>query len=372
MTNLQRVRETIENSRSHIERGLIQSEADVEHHIVSPLLHCLGWGPAAGPASVRRQYTVDRSYRFDYALFAEEEKIAVVIEAKAPGRLDAGARDQLLLYAMRTGTGLGLTTDGRIWSFYLPLERGSAEQKLVQSVDLDDVSLEGAARVLDRYLSRRNVLSGEALAAAEEDRSRAALQDVVQAGWKNLTGGSDDKLARLLARAAKAAGADRWSGRALLDASREFIRQGFAFPPGVTGGGGNGRSTGQRPIQPGSRKRLPGRRAAWTYRGERRLETNVTDMYVAIIGRLYKDAGGTAFYVQLQQKIRGRKRTNIAESPAGTGVPSKSVRPLPGGWHISTNLSTEAKLRYLRCACDAAGIAFGSDLVVETNVDEGA
>ena len=372
MTNLQRVRETIENSRSHIERGLIQSEADVEHHIVSPLLHCLGWGPAAGPASVRRQYTVDRSYRFDYALFAREEKIAVVIEAKAPGRLDAGARDQLLLYAMRTGTGLGLTTDGRIWSFYLPLERGSAEQKLVQSVDLDDVSLEGASRVLDRYLSRRNVLSGEALAAAEEDRSRAALQDVVQAGWQNLTGGSDDKLARLLARAAKAAGADRWSGRALLDASREFIRQGFSFPPGVTPEEVTPEeaATVDRPPKAGTGGNR--KRAAWTYRGERRLETNVTDMYVAIIGRLYKDAGGTAFYVQLQQKIRGRKRTNIAESPAGTGVPSKSVRPLPGGWHISTNLSTEAKLRYLRCACDAAGIAFGSDLVVETNVDEGA
>lgn len=91
---------------------------------------------------------------------------------------------------------------------------------------------------------------------------------------------------------------------------------------------------------------------------------NPTDLDVAVIGRLYKLRQDESFYRQLREKIRGRKRAQIAESPEGTGAP-KHVRPLPGGWHLNTNLSTRDKLRNLERACEVAGIAFGSDLVVE-------
>ncbi len=84
---------------------------------------------------------------------------------------------------------------------------------------------------------------------------------------------------------------------------------------------------------------------------------------MAAIGRLYELRRSADFYQRLQEKIRGRKRTQIARTAEGTGVP-EHVRSLPGGWHINTNLSTADKLRNLERACDVAGVVFGSELVV--------
>ncbi len=377
MTSLQRVRETIGKVCGHLEEDRIRSEADVRSYILSPLLRDLGWDPA-DPGSVRREYAVTggKSYFFDYALLAGSGAVAFVVEAKAPGKLDDAARDQLLLYAMKTKTRLGLTTDGKTWSFYLPLGGGTAEERLVRTVAFRADNAESTAGVFERYLARERVLSGQALQTASDDLTSFALHRVVRAGWADLRSGSNDKLVKTIAAAARTAatrkGATRApAGRALNDAVREFIRSGFRFPDEGSGVGPeaakpeSGQPRAVAAGLPADRTSSARGRVAWTYRRERRIEKNVTEMYVAIVSRFYEDHGGSAFYARLQERIRGRKREMIAESAAGTGAPLTSVRSLPGGWHISTNLSSKAKKRYIRRACEAAGIGFGTDLVVE-------
>lgn len=267
---------------------------------------------------------------------------------------------------MNTETRLGLTTDGRYWSFYLPLNAGSSSEKLVQSVDLKTAKAVDAAGVLRRYLEREEVLSGRAEKAAAQDLEHFVLQRAIECGWKNLKEGPAEKLVEIIADAAKSA-AVRVATKpvpVLNDAVRGFIRDGFTFSPRPRRGGGDGPKPPRRPrlevevSDPAS--------IAWTYRDERRAEKNATDMYVAIIGQLYEDCGGTRFYVGLQKKIQGRTRLNIATSPAEAGTRVSQIRALPGDWYVNTKLPTEAKLRYLRCACDVAGLAFGSDLVVGT------
>jgi len=378
LSDLARVRETIGKVRGHLEQRHVRTEADVRQYILNPVLPSLGWD-AADPGTVRREYTVSSGqshFQFDYALFDRAGKVVFVIEAKALGKLDDRARNQLLLYAMSTRTHLGLTTDGRTWDFYVPLEGGTSAQRLVRSVDLLVTEVEEAAGVLDRYLARNRVLSGKAHRAAADDRARLSLQRVVEAGWSDLLSGPSDEIVKTVASAARRAGKKEGlplpNARSLNVVVRSFVGRGFSFgepaapaadlaPPAG--------SPSERVVEAGGNPKAPSApkgTAVWTFQGERHVETNPTDLYVAAIGRLYVFVGDEGFYRQLREKIRGRKRAQIAESPEGTGAP-KYVRPLPGGWHLNTNLSTRDKLRNLERACEVAGIAFGSDLVVEND-----
>lgn len=374
---------TVESVRGHLVQGAVRTEADVRQYVLSPLLRALGWN-LDDPGAVRREYAVKgkKNYFFDYALFNRHQRVVFVIEAKAPGKMDADARDQLLLYAMKTETSLGVTTDGRSWSFYLPLAGGSSQARLVRTLNLETDGLDEAASGLERYLARSAVLAGEAHLAATSDRQRFALQGLVRSGWDDLVGGPSDKLVKALAAAARTTaqreGSTSPSGRVLNKVVRAFIKSGFSFPddtgdvapePPEDDGDASGVQSPPRPprLRAGRGPRAQGG-AAWTYRGKRRVEKNPTEMYVAVIGRLYEDHGGADFYVRLRARIQGPKRAHLGSSPAATGVPSKYSRQLPGGWWLNTNLGTQDKIRKLRRACEAAGIDFGSDLEVEVPV----
>lgn len=380
MSNPKQVREMIEKARGHLEGGVVRSEADVRLYILNPLLRSLGWD-MEDPGVIRREYAVTggKNYFFDYALFDHQKRVVFVVEAKASGKLDGGARDQLLLYAMKTQTRLGLTTDGRVWSFYLPLGHGSSAERLVQEVDLGTTGTEAAANLLERYLARDRVLSGSALRAAEGDRERLALHRAVRSGWASLVGGPSEKLVRVVAGAARAqaagAGASAPSGRALNDAVRTFIGHGFSFPLEVTAvaekmAGRGSPLLDARPTAGSSSGSAHVRgRAAWTYRGERRVERNVTEMYVAVISQLYEDYDDVDFYERLGEAIQGTTRRHIGKTPAETGLlpqHQKYARKVRGDWYLNTNLGTDGKLLNLKRACKVAGIAYGSDLLIET------
>ncbi len=363
--------ETIEKIRSDFALEKVQSEADVETCVYA-LLRCLGWDPM-NLDSVRRQYTVPR-YRFDFALLDENEEVAFVIEAKAPGKLDDKSTHQLLAYAGTTRTSLGLTTDGAEWSFYLPLAAGTPDDKLVRTVNLRTDPAAVAGSVLSRYLERGRVLSGDAHAAAREDLASLVIHGIVETGWAELVDGSNKGLVRTITAAAKRAATQKGvkppPGRALNDAVREFIGHGFEFPAdlptaAVEALARRSPSPAVRMCAEATGAQRSKRGAAWTYQGERRVEKNPTDVFVAVVGHLYEARGGVSFFKKLQEEIRGRKRLQIARTPEDTGVTGGEARQLPGGWYISTNLSTETKLRYLERACKVAGVAFGSDLVVE-------
>lgn len=381
MSNLKQIRETIESARSYLEKGQVRSEASVRQSILNPLLRCLGWN-TGNPSVVGREYVVSSGkshYQLDYALFDEAGGVIFVVEAKAPGKVDAAATNQLFGYATSTETLLGLATDGRYWHFYLPLDGGTARERLVSSIDLTTSGSEEASRMLERYLGRGRVLSGDALQAAREDRERFALQRIVQSGWESLVGGSNDTLVRVIVKAAKA-GAPPSSSlhqRRLKETVRAFVSHGFTFPDETLASAmQDSRPPSGRTDRPSASSRSQPRRvrdpAAWIYRGERRVEKNPTELYVAVIGHLYETRGGVSFYKKLQEEIRGRKRLQIARTPEDTGVIGGGARQLPGGWYISTSLSTEAKRRYIERACKVAGIAFGSDLVVEIAGAHGA
>jgi len=64
-------------------------------------------------------------------------------------------------------------TDGKTWSFYLPAEQGSYEDRRVYKLDLFERPLDEATETLRRYLAQARTESGEALETARKEyRSR--------------------------------------------------------------------------------------------------------------------------------------------------------------------------------------------------------
>ena len=126
------------------------------------------------------------------------------IEVKQPGKAEDGVR-QSLEYAFHTGVPLIVLTDGQTWSFYLPAEQGSYEDRRVYKLDLFERPAMEAAEALNRYLERARVESGEALETARQEyrsRSRQAqARAAIPEAWRELVGKGDEQLVGILANA---------------------------------------------------------------------------------------------------------------------------------------------------------------------------
>lgn len=140
--------------------------------------------------------------RADFALCHPPAKPAIFIEVKQPGKAEDAVR-QALEYPFHTGVPFIVLTDGKTWSFYLPAEQGSYEDRRVYKLDLLERPAAEATETLNRYLARERVVAGEALETARHEyRSRhrrsqasAAIPEV----WKELVGKGNEELVELLA-----------------------------------------------------------------------------------------------------------------------------------------------------------------------------
>ena len=112
-------------------------------------------------------------------------------------------------------------------------------------------------------------------------------------------------------------------------------------------------------------RRSSPRGVRWSYLGEDRSEKNASDMYEHIVGQLYSDHGGVAFYRRFREKIATNKRSHVGESPEAADPEGRSIRPLPGGWYLNVHSGNQQKSKWIRAACECAGIEFGKELIVE-------
>jgi hypothetical protein len=93
-------------------------------------------------------------------------------------------------------------TDGKTWSFYLPAEQGSYEDRRVYKLDLFERPVAESSATLERYLAQKRVESGEALDTARKEyrsrnrksQARAAIPDA----WRELVEKGDESLVELL------------------------------------------------------------------------------------------------------------------------------------------------------------------------------
>src|SRR3990172_9040208 len=122
------LKDHIDQIRAGLTTGNFQNEASVSQGIVLRLLQSLDW-PIFDSTVVCPEYSVEGG-RVDFALCHPPWKALVFIEVKNIGK-DEGADRQLFEYAFHVGVPLAVLTDGRQWSFYLPGEQGSYDERRV-------------------------------------------------------------------------------------------------------------------------------------------------------------------------------------------------------------------------------------------------
>ena len=98
--------------------------------------------------------------------------------------------------------GCWVLTDGRTWSFYLPGEEGSFEDRRVYRLDLLERESGESAEILTRYLLRARVTNDEAIDDAVKelrDRGRRKLAiKTIRSAWEDIVTNEDPGLLETL------------------------------------------------------------------------------------------------------------------------------------------------------------------------------
>lgn len=190
---------TIADIVQKLREGRFPNEQSISQGIVLRILSDLGWD-VYDTNIVWPEFSTGEG-RVDFALCDPRAKPRCFVEVKQPGKAEDGVK-QALEYAFHTGAQFVTLTDGQTWSFYLPAEQGSYEDRRVFKLDLFERTEQKSAEILRRYLKRGRVASGEALNTARKeyrDRNRqSAARQAISGAWNELVERADELLVELL------------------------------------------------------------------------------------------------------------------------------------------------------------------------------
>lgn len=360
---------TLSEITARLRQGRFPNEQAISQAVVLRILQSLGWD-TWDTTVVWPEYQTGEG-RADFALWHPPSRPAVFIEVKQPGKAEDGVR-QSLEYAFDTGVPFIVLTDGRTWSFYLPAEQGSYEDRRVYKLDLFERPAAEAAEALNRYVERARVESGEALETARQEyRSRnrqAVARAAIPEAWRELVGKGDEQLVEILANAAESKAGIRPDendvaeflaslGKAQLLPSEPSIPAG---PPS--------RPHPHPAVSPRPFGESP-RRGTLILQGKSHPYQNAKEAMVFVLRELAQ--GDPTFFERCSQHpdAQGRKRRYIARSPEELYPDREDLREmraeLSGGWLVATNLNNVLKKNIIRLAAEVAGLKFGKDAIVD-------
>ena len=344
-------------------------EAAISNGIVLRVLGDLNW-PVHEHRVVWPEYKTMNG-RVDYALCDPPSKPVVFVEVKQQGMAEAHtAVKQALRYAFDEGVRFVVLTDGQTWSFFLPTERGSYEERRVFKLDLCALPSQESKDVLARYLEHGRVASGDALEVARNehrDRSRreSALRMLPEA-WANLVQRPDDTLVRLLADAVES----QTKVRPVDTDVRGFLR---SLKVSSEGGNLKKPSNPAKPIvSAGKRKQSkPTPRAikcigTVIINGNRHHYKNRRKAVEIVLTELQNANGRFFSELTKHPKIRGRKRVLVAKSAEEMYPDSPHLRQrvgrLPNGWLLCKDtLDSKVAMKIVDAAVEVSGAALAWD-----------
>lgn len=350
-----------------LRQGRFPNEPSISQGIVLRLLHELGW-ITWDAGQVWPEYQTGEG-RADFALCNPAAKPAIFVEVKQPGKAEDAVR-QALEYAFHVGVPFVVLTDGRTWSFYLPAEQGSYEDRRVYKLDLFEQSAEQASAALTRYLAKSRVENGEALETARREyrsRSRRAQAcNAIAEIWRELVQKGDEQLVDLLSGAVEAkigirpeaddvaAFLAKLSGARLAPGALPKTHAVFPSAPPETEYAGD---TGK-----------PSRDGALTLLGKRYAYSSAKDAMVIVLRELAKRDPEFLERCSQHPDAQGRKRRYIARTPEELYPDREDLRDmretLPGGWLVATNLNNVLKKTIIGLAAETAGVSLGKDITV--------
>ena len=193
------MKEIILDIKQRIENKEYKSERAISSEVVRRVLENLQWN-IYDTITVNREYLIN-SLRVDYALMPDKKIPQIFIEVKSMGNLQ-GADKQLFNYAFHRGVPMAITTDGRIWNFYLPTEIGDYEKRLVCELDFLQDSVDEIIYRLKRYLTFSEALSSQNIKNARQDyhklQQEKKAQKCISEAWSKLLQEKDEILLEII------------------------------------------------------------------------------------------------------------------------------------------------------------------------------
>ena len=358
------LRDHIDQIRGGLTTGSFPNEASVSQGIVLRLLQSLHW-PIFDSTVVCPEYSVG-GRRVDFALCHPPGKALVFIEVKNIGK-DEGADRQLFEYAFHVGVPLAVLTDGRQWSFYLPGEQGSYDERRVYRLDLVDRDLDECEKRLQRYLNFSDCCSGKAVEAAKEDyrdqtKKRQIHQTLPQA-WARLIKEPDELLVELLTNEVESL----CGYKPDLDLVASFVRgqEATRTPSAETYAlHGPPSSTFAIPVAtPNQNQHGP----ALVLKGRQFQARNAREVLIKFFEEICSmDPGFPQRFAAIKH---GHKRRYLAQRkedlyPNRPDLLEGNSHRLQSGWWLGLHYSKSSILRIMRMACDVAGLTFDRDVKV--------
>ncbi len=359
---------TLADITARLRQNKFPNEQAISQGIVLRVFQELGWD-TWDTGVVWPEYQTGEG-RADFALCHPPAKPAVFTEVKQPGKAEDAVR-QALEYAFHSGVPFVVLTDGRTWSFYLPAEQGSYEDRRVYKLDLYERPPAEAAAALHRYLDCARVESGEALEAARKEyrsrNRRSQAQAAIPEAWRELVEKGDELLVEMLTNAVESKAGVRPDA----DDVAEFLAS-LGKPLIVEAQRGNANRVGTAappnpaPIRISNESTRSGRLVLL---GKAHTYQNAKDAMVIILRELAKSDAKFLERCSEHPDTQGRKRRYIARTPEELYPDREDLREmrekLPGGWLVATNLNNVLKKTIIRLAAEVAGLKFGKDVVIE-------
>ncbi|HNT14801.1 MAG TPA: hypothetical protein PKO21_08070 [Verrucomicrobiota bacterium] len=358
---------TLTDIVNRLRQGRFPNEQAISQGIVLRVLQELGWD-TWDTTIVWPEFKTGEG-RVDFALCHPPLQPADFIEVKQPGKAEESVR-QALEYAFHKGVPFVVLTDGRTWSFYLPAEQGSYEDRRVHKLDLYERSPAEAAEILRRYLEHSRVASGDALETARKEyrsrNRRSQARATIPEAWRELVEKGDEDLVDLVASMVES----KIGVRPDNDEVAEFLA-GLGKSVIVEAAQRENPQSTRVP----TRSLVPTTNAEPTRRGKLILlgksynYNNAKDAMVIVLRELAKDDPSFLERCSQHPDAQGRKRRYIARSPEELYPDREDLREmretLPGGWYVATNLNNVLKKTIIKLAAEVARLSFGKDLIVE-------
>lgn len=381
---------TLSDITARLRQGKFPNEQAISQGIVLRVFQELGWD--TWDTNVVWPEFQTGEGRADFALCHPPSKPAVFTEVKQPGKAEEAVR-QALEYAFHAGVPFVVLTDGRTWSFYLPAEQGSYEDRRVYKLDLYERPPVEAGKILHRYLERARVESGEALEAARNEyrsrNRRSQAKTAIPEAWRELVEKGDELLVDMLTSAVESKVGVRPDADdvadflvalgkpAILQAQRDSTTQSAtvvalrAMPTRTTSKPARSESN-----QVVDSSRIPRRTASESARsgeviilGKAYPYHNAKEALAIVLRELSKTDASFLERCSRHPDAQGRTRRYIARTPEELYPDREDFRgmrePLPGGWFVASHMNNVLKKTIIRLATEVAGLSFGKDVIVD-------
>lgn len=360
---------TLSDIVTRLRQGKFPNEQSISQGIVLRILQELGWD-TWDTTVVWPEYQTGEG-RADFALCSPPRKPLIVIEVKQPGKAEDAVR-QALEYSFHSGIPFVVLTDGKTWSFYLPGEQGSYEERRVYKLDLFERTPPEASEIFLRYLGCNNVASGSALQAARKEyqsrNRRAQAKSAISEAWRELAEKGDESLVELLQNAVE-------SKVGILpdqnDVADFLVGLGVHLGGQIVPDAKRSARVEHRPQQPvaGPKESNERKKGEIFVLGKKLPYNNVKEAMFSVLRELASRDSSFLERCAKHPAIQGRKRSYMGRSPVEIYPDRDDLRDrcelVADGWYITTVLNNLLKMSIIRGAAEVAGLSVGKDIVLD-------